>query len=70
MRMKEQADSVKVVAFWNVTPYSLVFQFPKCHGFNTSPQRARFLTDLQQENELSKYVSKKITLMAHVPNSG
>jgi hypothetical protein len=66
--MKEQADSVKVVAFWNVMPCCLAFQFPKFRGFNSPPQRARFLTDLQQQNELSK-LSKKITLMAHVSNT-
>jgi hypothetical protein len=66
--MKEQSDSVKVVAFWNFTPRCLTFQFPKFRGFNSPPQRARFLTDLQQKNELSK-LSKKITLMAHVSNA-
>jgi len=38
--------------------------------FNTPPQRARFLTGLQQESELSKRVSKKITLMAQMSHSG
>jgi hypothetical protein len=70
MRMKKQADSVKVVVFWNVTPCSLTFQFTKCHGFNTPIQRAQFLTGLQQESEKSKRVSEKITLMAHVSHHG
>jgi len=68
--MKEQADSVKTVVFWNVTPCSLAFNFTKCHGFNTPPQRARFLTGLQQKSDLSKRISKKITLMAHVTHYG
>jgi len=51
MRMKERAESVKVV-FWNVTSCSLAFQFTKCYGFNISPQRAIFLTGLRQESEI------------------
>jgi len=70
MRMKEQADSVKIVVFRNVTPCSLAFQFTKCHGFNTPPHRPRFLTGLQQKSELSKRVSNKITLMVHVSHYG
>jgi len=69
MRMKERAESVKVV-FWNVTSCNLAFQFTKCYGFNISPQRAIFLTGLRQESEISKQIGKKITLMAHVSHSG
>lgn len=70
MRMKEQADSVKVVVSGMLR--RLVWHFSSQNAMVLTHRHGAhdFLLVYSRKVELSKLVSKKITLMAHVSHYG